>query len=244
MGKVPSSKRRDHVIPVIPELPRTMPVPFAYENDLCEVLASHLDRVLSSGTPPLPARTLAQRPVGGVIPDFIYVRSDRLSLAGSAEGLTSIEAAIVATLASGPGLSEKAIAERLYSRIERIAPHLRALERSGVLRRTEDGVLVLRRGALPRKAHVVAVEAKLRRWREAVGQAAAYLSFANQSYVALPDSIVRENAVLRAAATALRIGILSVGAGSVTVARTAPHHRPRSAEWVWLLSRTVELAKV
>jgi hypothetical protein len=220
-----------------------MPVPFAYEDDLCEVLASHLDRVLSSGSNPLPTRTLAQRPVGGVIPDFIYVRSDRLSSSSNAEGLTSIEAAIVATLASGVGLRAEAIADRLYSRIERIAPHLRALERFGVLRRSGDGVLVLRRGALPKRAHVVAVEAKLRRWREAVGQAAAYLSFANQSYVALPDSIVHENEALRAAAAALRIGVLSVGAESVTVARTAPHHRPRSAEWVWLLSRTVEFSR-
>jgi hypothetical protein len=220
-----------------------MNAPFAYEDDLCAVLASRLDRVLLPGSNPLHVRTLEQRPVGKVIPDFIYVRSDRLASPSTSEGLTSIEASIVAAVASSPGLREEAIAERLYSRVERVAPHLRALERSGVLRRSEDGVLVLRRGAIPKTAHVVAVEAKLRRWREAIGQAAAYHSFANQSYVALPNSIVRGNEALRVAAVALRIGILSVDADNVKLARTAPRQRTLSAEWVWLLSRTVRLTR-
>ena len=220
-----------------------MALPFAYENDLCAVLASHLGHVLLPGSNPLHVRTLAQRPVGGVIPDFIYLRSNRLSFPSGADGLTSIESSIVATLASCAGLREDAIAERLYSRVERIAPYLRALERSGVLRRSDDGVLVLRRGALPKAAHVVAVEAKLRRWREAVGQAAAYLAFANQSYVALPGSIVRGNEALRVATVGLRIGILSVEADNVTLARTAPRHQIRSAEWVWLLSRMVPFTR-
>jgi hypothetical protein len=48
-----------------------MTVPFAYENDLCAVLASHHGGVLLLGTNPLHVRTFAQCLVAGVIPDFI-----------------------------------------------------------------------------------------------------------------------------------------------------------------------------
>lgn len=220
-----------------------MSATFAYEEDLCAVLALNLNSVLLPGSNPLHVRALEQRPIGNVVPDFIYIRSDRLSSPSTSEGLTSIESSIVAAVASCEGLCDEAIAQRVYSTVERITPRLRALEHSGVLRRSRDGVLVLRRGALPRAVHVIAVEAKLRRWREAVSQAEAYLSFANQSYVALPELVVRDNLALRELALARRIGILAVNADGVSISKAAPRHQTRSADWIWLLSRTIQLAR-
>jgi hypothetical protein len=217
-------------------------IPFAYEDELCAVLARHLDRVVLPTSNPSHIRTLAQRPIGTVVPDFIYVRSGRLVGSPPPAGLTALEAAIIATLMPVRSLRDVTIARRLYSRVERIAPRLRSLERLGILKETTEGVFALRRRALPKTAHVVAVEAKLRRWREAIVQAASYLGFANQSYVALPRQVIKNNTLLRTAAKGSRVGVLAVDPDGVAIIYVAPRHRTRSADWIWLLSRTISMA--
>lgn len=220
-----------------------MNVSFAREDELCAVLASSLDGLLLPGSDPSHIRTLEQRAVGKVIPDFIYVRSNRLLPPGTARGLTTIEATIVATLVSCTGLAAEAIAKRLYSKLERISPYLRSLERAGVLARSSEELLVVRRGVLPKATRLVAVEAKLHRWRDAVRQAETYLAFANQSYVALPDEIIRDNPSLREEVSARALGIIGVGPKGARIVQTAPKHLPRTADWVWLLSRTVPFSR-
>jgi hypothetical protein len=177
-----------------------------------------------------------------VIPDFIYIRSQRLGgkeARPPSAGLTALEASIVAALISGRSLRDVTIARQLYSRVERIAPRLKALERLGIVRQSTEGVFALRRGALPRAAHVIAVEGKLRRWREAIAQATCYLAFANQAYVALPKQIIEKNDSLHSAAISARVGLLAVSPGGVEIMRPAPRQRIQTADWVWLISRTV-----
>jgi hypothetical protein len=218
-------------------------IPFAYEDDLCAVLDRHLEGIVLPQSESGRVRALAQRPVGPVIPDFIYVRSEGVTgeehdLPASG-GLTALEASIVATLLSGRSLRGETIARRLYSRVDRITVPLKSLERQGIIEKFGGDVFALRRGAVPHSAQVVAVEAKLRRWREATAQAASYLLFANQSYVALPQEVITNNRALRAAAASARVGVLGVTPNSVQLVRRAPYHRTRSADWIWLLSRTV-----
>jgi hypothetical protein len=219
-------------------------IPFAYEDDLCAILAEHLDRVLHPDSDPRQARTFAQRPVGTVIPDLIYIRSDRLG-SGQAErplgGVTALEASIIVALLSGRPLRDDTIARRLYSRVERIVPRLRELERLGIVEELAEGVFALSSGVQPEATQVVAVEAKLRRWREAVQQAASYLGFANQAFVALPREVIERNEAIRTAAVSARVGLLAVGQDSVQIARVAPQHRVLTADRIWLLSRTVPM---
>lgn len=214
--------------------------PFAYEEDLCTVLAEHLDQVLLPSARSRLTRTLVQRPVGTVIPDLIFIRAyrtpERLLPPG---GLTALESAIVAALLGGRPLRDTTIAKRLFSQVERIAPLLRALERHGVVEQPTDGVYVLRRRAALHRTRVVAVEAKLRRWSDAVRQAAAYLAFANEAYVALPRHVAEGNGALMQAVLSARVGLLLVDPHRVQIAHAAPRHQPRTAEWVWLLARTV-----
>jgi|GEM_PF-6397629 len=214
-------------------------IPFACEDDLCSVLARHLDRVVLPSIDPRHIRALAQRPVGAVIPDFIYVHSARLCGDLPLAGLTTFEAAIIATLMKARSLRDVTIARKLYSRLERISPRLRSLERQGILKEGSEGVFALRPSAVPKTAHIVAVEAKLLRWREAVAQAVAYIGFANQAYVALPSEVIRDNMLLHSAAVRNRVGLLAVEPERVSVVLSAPRHETRTADWIWLLSRTV-----
>jgi hypothetical protein len=218
-------------------------VPFAREEDLCAVLAEQLGEVLVRSPSRHLTRTLVQRPVGTLIPDLIFVRA--YLMPGQAlmpGGLTALESAIVAALLGGRPLRDTTIARRLFSNLGRIAPRLKALERQGFVARAADGVYVLRRKVALDRTRVVAVEAKLRRWREAVRQAASYLSFANQAYVALPRPVAEGNDELLRVVLRARVGLMAVSPEQVRIVRPAPKHTPRTADRVWLLSRTIPLS--
>jgi hypothetical protein len=218
-----------------------MSVLFAYENDLCAVLEGRLDGLLEGSSPEQHTRTLRQRPVGQVIPDFLYIRSDRPVQLNQSRGLNPLEASIVALLLPGKPLRAEAIARRLYSRAERVVPRLQALAKRGVVQTVEGGAFSLPSDFEWRSVHVVAVEAKLRRWKEAMEQATSYLKFANQSYVALPSTLVAANKDVAAAASAAQVGVIAVDENGAALAAEAPIQAASSAHWVWLMSRTVGL---
>ena len=218
-----------------------MNVPFANENDLCAVLEHRLDRLLGRSSSEQHAQTLRERSVGQVIPDLLYIRVDQPGQTDRIRGLSSIEASIVAILLAGKPLRLSAIARQLYSRAERVAPRLRLLEKRGILESVEGGAYCLRSDLNWWSVHVIAVEAKLRRWREALQQAVSYLTFANQAYLALPANVVDGNDDLVAAAETARVGVIAVGENDAALAREAPYQDARSADRVWLLSRIVGL---
>ena len=84
---------------------------------------------------------------------------------------------------------------------------------------------------------IVAVEAKLTRWREAIEQAHAYLAFANRAFVALPTSIIERESRITAACHAAELGLLAVSSEGVAVVSSGGFHEPRSGSWVWAASR-------
>lgn len=74
------------------------------------------------------------------------------------------------------------------------------------------------------KGEVIAVEAKLRAWREALYQAYRNTCFAIQSYVLLPLATARKAAAHSEEFNDLRVGICTIIAGHVVVLHPAPHH--------------------
>lgn len=220
-------------------------IPFALEEDLCGVLSPELSRIIGLQSRATRTLQLAQRPVGTVVPDFIFIRfqatpTDKHT---RSEGLTALESWIVSTLLHGGPLTVEMIAHKLYMRTKRIDSCMLALRKEGIVEERPSGEFALRRGAIPSRCHVVAIEAKLRRWREALAQAAKYRTFANQSYVALPATLVDRNSGLTEACQDSGVGIIAVGGKSASVALEAPTHQTRSPDWVWLLSRTVGVGK-
>ena len=217
-------------------------MPFGRENDLCAVLGRSLDGLFGRSGSEQHSRALRHRSVGQVIPDFLYIRSDLTPEPNRIRGLSALEASVVAALLPGRPRRSGAIARQLYSRIERVAPRLRLLEKWGLLESVGDDAFCLRSELNWWSVHVVAVEAKLRRWREALHQAASYLRFANQSYVALPSAVVNGNWALAAEAAKARVGVVVVDEEGARVVEEAPVSATWSADRVWLLSRTVGLS--
>jgi hypothetical protein len=98
----------------------------------------------------------------------------------------------------------------------------------------------VRRGLFPNAAEVIAVEAKLHRWREAIEQATTYRRFANRSFVALPRATIEGSAQISEACRERGLGLIAVWSSGAKVVRPAVRHRPASAEWVWVVGQAAD----
>jgi hypothetical protein len=214
---------------------------FELEVDLCSVLEPALAGLLLPSIPSGEVRSIPQRSVGTVIPDFILVHAKESARDAQSAQLTVFEASVVAALLRRQPLRKETLARHLYTRSERVGSALTTLRRQGIVRLLPRGSYALAHPGWSDGLHVVAVEAKLRRWREALAQADRYKSFAHETYVALPAQVISASKELRQQARASGVGILSVRGQEVDLAQNARRLRVVSAEFVWLASRLLSV---
>lgn len=182
--------------------------------------------------------------VGMTIPDLVLVRKPRVkppsrSIRPSRSRLTVFDSwALAELLRYGPQRLDT-LAGRLHARAERVLGSLGRLERLDLILTPTRGVYRAARMRSLLSAEVVAVEAKLQRWGEALDQAVSYLSFANRSFIALPEPLASGRETVREACSQAGIGLLAVGVGAPRLVVPARRHEPRSGDWVWLLSKTL-----
>jgi hypothetical protein len=86
---------------------------------------------------------------------------------------------------------------------------------------------------------VVAFEAKLSRWRDALHQAYRNKCFAHQSYVLLPWDVAERAVTYQGEFEARRVGICALKDGTLVKLVDAPRHEPLQR---WLADRAVEHA--
>jgi len=207
---------------------------FRLEAQLCEVLvAGLLDALGWSRT----AAMLSEVQVGAVIPDLVLVDSRRVGTSPCA--LTGFDTWIVADLLRSRARRVKTLSDRLFAEPEKTTRAVARLERLGLVDRPSKATFSIREGSFPRDAEVIAVEAKLSRWREAIDQATAYRRFANRSYVALPRETLERSKGIVPTCRSRGLGVLAVSSDGVHVVRRAPFHHPRSAGWVSLVARAL-----
>lgn len=184
----------------------------------------------------------SQVAVGSTIPDLVIVRQPQQRTTEKRVRLSDFEAWIVAELWGRGALREPTLTRRLYTRSPRTQLALHKLERLGLVRRTPAGSYVLT-DVMNRNVEVLAVEAKLTRWREAIEQARDYLRFSMASYVALPESVVQSNSDIARACKKAQVGLLAVSAAGVrVVSRPSCRNEPLKRDFVRVLSRTVGIA--
>ncbi len=159
------------------------PTAFQSERELQDELAR-----LELGIDGLFTATFLRRevPIGGRIPDLIYVRF--LMVPDSRlwpRRLNFRHSYVLWLLRQQSQIRPETIADRSYEPIDKVMPVLRDLIRSGAVIKLETGTLALSEEMASITAEVIAVEAKLHRWREALTQAMTYSSFANRVFVAM-----------------------------------------------------------
>lgn len=152
---------------------------------------------------------------GRVIPDLIAWWSSGCANERPQESLTTAECVLLSYLRrNGPSRIDILEARCGLSRGLLRNGALDRLEMWGLLARGPGGQVRLTE-RWPPAIEIVAFEAKLTRWKEAVEQARAYRSFADRVYVVVPDALlitVREQLDSFASAG---VGLLAVGVGSL-----------------------------
>jgi hypothetical protein len=213
-------------------------VTFSFESELTATISDRCFRFLK------PAHVFdvhTEFRVGSVIPDILAVKRDvsPLSSGSRLRGLTSLDCAVLAALSQVTATTSKALADRLYSRNERIKFVLARLESRKLVTLLEADQYEFCHSAFPLCTELVAVEAKLSRWRDALAQAQSYLAFANQTFVALPlTTIDRHFLPIVDECQMYGIGLISVHEADVDVVIPARFAEQDSADWFWTVART------
>jgi hypothetical protein len=172
-------------------------------------------------------RVRREMPVGGCIPDILLVSfSSPPPTELWPSGFTYRHACVLAELRRSRALRRSTLATRLYETEERIAPLVNDLVGSRAIEERPTGALQLSAELRRLKSEVIAIEAKLSRWSEALDQAASYRAFADRVIVAM-DAGLFDASDSEAVASFRRAGI-----GLCVVDRDGPRgiHSGRRSE--------------
>lgn len=174
---------------------------FRYETDLRAPCVSWVDSRYACPT------VIDEADVSHLSPDLVIgTQSDFLPR--EEQGFPAItnwsQLALARSVWSAPGHSLDGASLRSAGR------SVRPLIENGVMRKVGDKLEV---AELPERpfGEIIAIELKMKDWRKAIRQAARYQSFADLSYIAMPETAVRDE-VLNAAEM-LGVGVLALAPG-------------------------------
>jgi|SRR5690242_3278391 len=213
---------------------------FRREVDLLPVLLSSRGALV----PTQPGRRIQvfeHVQVGTIIPDLVLVASranhtERNHL----PRLTVFDAWVATVLQFGGPKAALDIAGMLHGRASRVRTSLARLKRHRlVTQASSEGVFKSNAQRIRRRAEIVAVEAKLERWSEAIQQARHYLTFANRAYIAIPAHRAKASNKVRQECRKAGVGLVAVGKREASVLVRAPRAEVFTPERLWLLWRTL-----
>jgi hypothetical protein len=182
-------------------------------------------------------------PVGMIVPDLVLVASSEHDKpAGRTDRVPSLfECEVLAKLLRRGPLCRSKLARLLYARDSSLDRAVVRLTRDKLLRLNRAGVLAVPKNAFPPHIEIVSIEAKLRRWKDAIRQAKEYRRFSNHSYVALPKTVVEDNPRLQKACVREGVGLIAVSQKGTELVLAAKNVKPITAEWIWLIRKTESL---
>lgn len=218
---------------------------FALEDRLLSVLR----RTVSTALAPQGCgvtRNFTKLQVGMVIPDLVVVASPQdIRVPTKHAKIPSLfECAVVAELLKCGPSTHGRVARKLFARphsLERAVLRLKSLQLLRVNRRRR---ISANRRAFPASIKVISIEAKLRRWKDAILQAEEYLSFSDCAYVALPKIIINTNDRIKLACQAKGLGLIAVNSLSSEIILRPKTKRPLSAARVWLMRKAASMTGV
>lgn len=153
------------------------------------VIARHVASALSIGEQQS-VTCVREFQFGGVIPDLLFgigcseVKHSAAQFSKIPAGI--VESFVFHAVQSGVGSSVDLIGTEIGISAQRLEIALKKLIRAGLVDRAYSDVAVRTEAAeMMLGVEIVAVEAKLFRWREALAQAISYQEFADRAYVAM-----------------------------------------------------------
>ena len=159
--------------------------------------------------------------IGSVVPDLLLGAWPERRRPAPRGRSTTVEAHVAALLEREGALPAEEIVSRLHLTLEVGARSLRALARRGVLAPVRTGpragALTLAPSARTAGLEIVAVELKLRRWREALAQAERYRAFADRAYVVIDGAQIAATSAVRTLFERAGVGLLAQVGSELTL---------------------------
>jgi hypothetical protein len=199
---------------------------FHLEREMLEPLAAGLSMMLGIATG-REVRILREPTLGTVIPDLLLGSWEPAAAPRPRVRTTRIDAHVIAFLEREEGVVPTALARRLRLSAVAASASIARLTRAKALLVDETGALWLAPGSATDDIEIVAVEAKLARWQDAVAQAATYLEFADRSLVVLDGNRVRPHHRLVETARLAGVGLVLQHGHLLRVVQEAPLHSHR-----------------
>jgi hypothetical protein len=190
---------------------------------------SELHKVLINVTPG--ARVSSEREVaaGRRIADLVLLLADSAATERAiADELSVAECVLLSTLRRRGRLTHDTLLEATGTSARSLQSILQRLERRGLLTQTRSGKVSLV-PSWTRSASLVAFEAKLHKWRDALEQARWYRKYADASYVVLP--IAHAKAAMKASDEFLAAGVGLLVFDVTALYCTIPAARSREHDW-------------
>jgi len=187
---------------------------FRFECEMVEPLVALLPTVfdLHAGQR---ARLLREQPIGSVIPDLLFgIWSGELP---RYRGLNGISRHILAWLSTRRiASSEEELRDDLLLSQHAADSAVLTLKRVGAISKRDSGEVELRpEFDVSDSIRLIAIEMKLKRWREALAQAVEYRKFADETYVVLDGIQVQMTDEIRNAFSANGIGLFFQRGGAL-----------------------------
>lgn len=207
-----------HFLPISDSMPRSTNSPEGYEDPSsveAALVNCAIPSLLSVLSIKSPARVVKEVRTGRVIADIVIARASA-SRQVPPRDLTAHESAILSGLRRS-GSTRIDLLERRAG-----LPHKSLRETADrfsdwKLVRRERGGLIVPNTSWVTRPRLIAIEAKLRRWRDALSQAIEYTRFANKAYVLLPEASAEPAIRKRAQFEKPGIGLLVYGESGLRV---------------------------
>jgi len=178
---------------------------FHSEEQMLPLVHDLLPAIL--GLPESEVCMIAQAAIGNVIPDVLigywFQEPER-----SITKMTYIDAAVFALLEIHGELTVEELLSYVFLARPTAERTFQKLERLGAVTKSATGSVRISQKHTTRAVEIVAIEFKMRRWRDALGQAIAYRNFADRSYVVLDANQVKVVPEMIAAFIDVQVGLI------------------------------------
>jgi len=175
-----------------------------------------------------------------LIPDVIAIGTRGRPHLEWTQRLSYTQASILDYLEQAPQpMRAEELAEQLFIRPHVLSGALSTLSKWKLVRRSSTGELRVSKLTGSNTTEIVAIEAKLARWRDALRQAVEYLAFANRAYVVLDDLTARDKPAAFSEFREWGVGLILRDEATFSRALPARLHTPRSALRILAIARTL-----
>lgn len=162
------------------------------------------------------AYTRREVPVGGCIPDLVSIQFTQEPKINHSPARWSYKHSFVIwLLRNWEMLSLEKMASITFEPIDRLTPIIFDLEAMGILQKRNSNNFILSSEIEELQASVIAAEAKLRNWRQALSQAKRYKDFANIVFVAMDATKVPKTKEAISEFRNEKVGLCAVAPGSI-----------------------------